>query len=137
MNQRIKDKIEDIERYLSELYSMVPLSFKEYEQDLKSKAACERYIEKIVEAFVDLGFLAIKEKKLDMPEDDLQIFDILQNCGLLTNELSNNLQNAKRMRNVIVHEYGHIDDGIVFNALHEKLKKDVEEFIQCIKENLK
>jgi len=36
------------------------------------------------------------------------------------------------MRNIIAHEYGEIDDEIVFNAITEELIKDVGEFIKGI-----
>ena len=60
---RIKDKIKEIEEYLEELKSILPIDFKEYSKDYKTKAACERYFEKIIEAVVDLSFLIIKEKR--------------------------------------------------------------------------
>ncbi len=43
------------------------------------------------------------------------------------------LQDAKSMRNFIVHEYGGIDDFKVFHAITEELEKDVKKFIDEIK----
>jgi len=37
------------------------------------------------------------------------------------------------MRNIIVHEYGKVDDELVFEAISEKLEQDVKEFIKAIK----
>lgn len=137
MNPRIKDKINDLEKYLEELYSIVPSSFNIYESDLKAKAACERYAEKVIEAAVDLGFLVIKDKKLNMPENDIQIFEILLSAGIISEDLSENLQKAKGMRNVIAHEYGTVNDEIVFDSIHENLEKDIREFILAVKHYLK
>ena len=52
---RIKDKIKEIEGYLSELSEIIPKSFEEY-KEIKNKAACERYFEKIIESVIDLSF---------------------------------------------------------------------------------
>ena len=41
------------------------------------------------------------------------------------------------MRNIIAHEYGKIDDEIVFGAVTEQLGKDVREFIKDIKKIIK
>ena len=37
------------------------------------------------------------------------------------------------MRNILAHEYGEVDDEIVFNAVTEELEKDAIEFIKNIK----
>ena len=137
MEGRINDKIREIEDYIEELYSIVPSSFEEYEKDFKTRASCERYIEKLVEAAVDLGFLVIKLKKFDVPENDMQIFEILLHNKIISENLAKDLKKAKGMRNVISHEYGHVDDAIIFDSLAERLEKDIKDFIKSIKEILR
>lgn len=131
MNNKIKDKIEEIEKYLSELESIVPSNFEEY--NLEKKAACERYFEKIIEAVIDLAFLTIKEKGLKIPEEDRETFDILAEEGITSKELAVKLKDAKGMRNILAHKYGTVDDEIVFHSITEELSKDVKEFINFIK----
>ena len=62
--KRIKDKIKEIEEFLSQLKDIVPSNLEEYKADIEKKAACERYVEKVIEAVTDLAFLIIKQKKL-------------------------------------------------------------------------
>ena len=132
---RIKDKIDEIEIYLKEFETIIPERFDEYQSSIIKKAACERYAEKITEALVDLAFLIIKEKNLKKPENDKQTFDILYENKIITVELCNNLKSAKGMRNILAHEYGKIDDEIVFDAIANELRKDAAEFIDIIKNN--
>ena len=61
MDARIKDKIAEIENYLEELDGIVPNSLEEYTRDFKSKAASERYAERIIGAIIDLAFLITKK----------------------------------------------------------------------------
>ena len=75
----------------------------------------------------------IKDRHLKIPEDDKQAFDILANEKLISPELSQKLKNAKGMRNLIAHEYGKIDDEIVFEAITSELENDVREFVSAIK----
>lgn len=133
MNERIKDKIAEIEKYLSELAEIIPRNLEDYKQDFKTRAACERYAEIIIEAVIDLSILEIKDKKLEYPETDLQAFEILSKSKIISPKLSENLQDAKRMRNIIAHEYGRIDDDIVFHSIADELEKDVKELIKNIK----
>jgi len=58
MNSKINDKIDEVEKYLKELDAITPYNFDEY-LEIKTRAACERYFEKIVEAIADLAFLVI------------------------------------------------------------------------------
>ena len=109
---RINDKIREIEDYLSELEEIMPKNFHEYKTDLKTKAAFERYFEKIIEAVIDLAFLIIKDKGYKIPEEDKEAFDILANEKIIPQELATKFKEAKGMRNIISHEYGKIDDEL-------------------------
>ena len=130
---RGEDKINEIETYLGELESLLPLDFEEYKRDFKTKAACERYFEKIIESVIDLAFIFIKERNFKIPEEDKQAFDILKEEKIISEKLAEKLKDAKGMRNVIAHEYGKIDDELVFEAITEQLEKDVREFINSLK----
>jgi len=132
MNAKIKDKIEEIEGYLDELSSIIPSSLRDYKQNFEKKAACERYFEKIIEAATDLAFLIIKKEKLKMPEEDKETFDILAKGEIISNELAIKLKDAKGMRNILSHQYGNVDDEIVFESITEELDKDVREFIKLL-----
>ena len=139
MKERIKDKIDQIENFLDELYSNIPLDIdvEEYKKDIKLKAICERYFEKIVEAIIDLAFLTIRLKKLKIPEDDESSFTILYENKIIQKNLAENLRKAKGMRNVIAHQYGVIDDEKVFHSVYEMLENDTKEFIKGVELSLK
>ena len=62
MNNRIKEKIDEIEQFLEELENSLPKDFDEYKTDYKLRAIGERYFEKIIEGVIDLAFFIIKEK---------------------------------------------------------------------------
>ena len=107
---RITDKIEEIQEYLAELEEFMPDTFEGYRHDSKTKAACERYFEKIIEAAVDLAYLVIKNNGFKIPDDDKGAFDILAKEGIITEILAARLKDAKGMRNIISHEYGTVED---------------------------
>ena len=131
MNKRVQDKISQIERFLEELKEIIPDELNAY-KTIEKKAACERYAEKIIEAVTDLAFLAIKYKKLQIPEDDVDAFKILLDNKIIGKDEFEKLSQAKGMRNIIAHEYGKIDDKIVFEALKNELEGDVIKFIKKI-----
>lgn len=134
MNERIRSKIEELEKYLDELGEITPENFEDYLEDYKTRAACERYAEKIIGAVIDLAFMIIREKGLNQPDSELHMFDILKENDVISEKLSRKLQDAKGMRNIIAHEYGKVDDEIVFTSIKEELIEDVEEYLRCISE---
>ena len=134
---RITDKIAEIEEYLSELEEFMPNDFEEYLNDIKTKAACERYFEKITESIVDIAFLIIKDLGLKIPEDDKVAFDMLAKEKLIPYDTVEKLKNAKGMRNIIAHQYGDVDDEIVFNSITTEIVEDARVFLKNIKKAYK
>lgn len=135
--KRIKDKIKEIGEFLEQLKKMIPSSFDEYKSDIKTKSACERYVEKVIEAVVDLAFLVIKYKKLKLPQDDVDAFNILLENKIIDDNTADNLKEAKGMRNILAHEYGKVDDEIIFDAITQELEDDINKFIKNIREIVK
>ncbi|MDO8467903.1 MAG: DUF86 domain-containing protein [Nanoarchaeota archaeon] len=129
---RIEDKKEEIQNYLEELGTILPRDFEEYQRDYVKKAACERYFERIIGAVTDLAFIFIKENKLKIPEEEKEIFDILVNEEIIKKDLGARLKDARGMRNIIAHQYGKVDDEIVFESITSQLIKDIEEFMEKI-----
>ena len=129
---KINEKVNEIQKYLDELIEIVPNTPKEYESNKIVKAACERYFEKVVEAVTDLAFIVITLKKFRVPDDDIDSFRILEENGVINNDLYNRLKNAKGMRNFISHQYGQINDKLVYEAITEELDKDIRNFISII-----
>ena len=130
-----EDKIKEIEQFLEELEGVLPQDLKIYKNDFKIRDICERHFEKTVEAVVDLAFITIREKNLKSPEEDKQSFEILASSNIISGKLSKKLQEAKGIRNIIAHEYGKINDELVFEAVTEKLIPDIREFLNNIKSN--
>lgn len=136
MNKRINDKIEEIELYISELIDILPSTLDEYAKNKLVKAACERYFEKIIESITDLSFIIIAINKLELPQDDIDAFRILFDNKIIKEKLYNKLKDAKGMRNILAHQYGSVNDKVVFTSVKYELEDDVEAFLNAVKKTL-
>jgi uncharacterized protein YutE (UPF0331/DUF86 family) len=134
MEERINEKLKEIEVYLEEIESWLPEDIEEYKVDSKIRRACERNFEVISEYVVDIALYIIKIKKLRTPNDDESTFEILAENKIISEELCKKMIEARGMRNFIAHKYGEIDDARVFYALKEQFNKDISNFIKFIKE---
>lgn len=138
MKERINDKINEIKEFLDFIVERIPDTLEEYKRNLDKKAICERYAEKIIEALVDLAFLIAKHLKIEIPAEtsDKEIFSLLSEKEIISKELAGGLQDAKGMRNIIAHEYGKINDEIIFESLSSELIEDAKNFISQIEKAL-
>jgi uncharacterized protein YutE (UPF0331/DUF86 family) len=142
MNERINAKINEIQEYLRNVAEISPDNLEEYQTNWKTKAICERLCEKITEAVVDISFLIFKEelnkdKNIKIPKNDSEVFEILRDRNIISSELCKNLIELKAMRNWLAHEYGEIDDEIIFHAVSEELHKDINNFLSVVENYLK
>ena len=62
-----------------------------------------------------------------------RIEDKIEEIEKYVSELES-VKEAKGMRNIIAHDYGKVDDEIVFNVINEELIKDVANFINFIRQ---
>lgn len=116
MTRNIFDKTEEIRIYLKEFKQIIPKDFSSFMQ-IEKKAACERYIEKITEACCDIGYLILKDNKIDLSEFDGRVFDKLYEINKLPLEIAEKMIRIKGMRNLIIHQYGNIDYKVIFSNL--------------------
>ena len=133
---RLDDKITEIELILEELIGFVPSKFAYYQNNSMVKSACERHFEKISEALVDLSFLLVRAERWENPEEEEGVFVILFKHNIIAEVMLRKLKDIKSMRNILAHQYGEVDDEMVFNSITEELEQDVNEFIKNIKQFL-
>jgi len=80
--------------------------------------------------------MVIKQKKFSIPEDDIDAFRILKEKKIIDENLYKKMKSAKGMRNILAHEYGKVDDEIVYQSVKEELSCDVKSFIKEVKKCL-
>ncbi len=132
--ERINIKIALLQGYLKELEGIRPATFVKYRG--KDKRACERLLQLLIEASVDLAALLVKEMQLGVPVGEEDIFSRLEKAGVISSKTSENLRQMKKFRNVLIHKYEDIDDEEVFENIKNNLK-DFSAFIGEIKKFMK
>ncbi|NSJ92795.1 DUF86 domain-containing protein, partial [Coprococcus sp. MSK.21.13] len=103
-NDVIYNKIAIIERCINrinEVYNNNPDNLKDYtKQDsiiLNIQRACE--------AAIDLAMHIVSEKKLGIPQNSRDAFEVLNSNNIIDNRLMKNLKSMVGFRNIAVHNY--------------------------------
>jgi uncharacterized protein YutE (UPF0331/DUF86 family) len=92
-----------------------------YRTSWKDKDSAERNLQKIIEAFIDIGKLMIADLRLREPGNNREVFLILNENSLFPSEFMDLIDRMIGMRNIIVHSYDRIDDSIVYGVLKTNL----------------
>lgn len=123
----IYNKIQIIERCvnrINEVYESNEENLKDYtKQDsiiLNIQRACE--------ASIDLAMHIVSDKKLGIPQNSRDAFEILEAKGLITKQTAKNLKPMVGFRNIAVHDYQAINLEVIKKII-EKHLGDFREFI--------
>jgi len=128
---RLLEKINELEKYLRELDEYLPEEEEDYLRDGLRKRACERAFQLASENLLDICNLIISEKGFGIPTDSKDCVRKLAENGVIPVSLSSRLEELVGFRNLLVHQYGHVDDSRAFSYLHLE-SKDFYEFIEII-----
>jgi uncharacterized protein YutE (UPF0331/DUF86 family) len=74
--------------------------------------------------------------RLGLPGEENDLFEKLARRGVVSPAMTETLGRMKGMRNILVHEYGRVDDALVFETVRDHLadfgtfKREVLEFLR-------
>ena len=129
----IHGKIDIIERDITFLNTYKEKEEGEFLSSYIDIQAIKYSLFEIIEASIDIASHIISAKGLQRAESYAEMFEILGKNEIIETQLSKELSNMARFRNVLVHGYAKIDNSKVLVFIKEKLI-DVENFIKAILE---
>ncbi len=130
-NDRIFEKIDEMENYLRELEEYLPEQEEDYLNNGLRKRASERVFQLASENLIDICNLIISEKGFGIPANSKDSIMKLAENKILPAQLSTRLEELIGFRNLLVHQYGRVDDSRSYLFLNMELK-DFYEFIEII-----
>jgi uncharacterized protein YutE (UPF0331/DUF86 family) len=133
--ERVLGKVAEVDGYLRELRSIAPAAFAAY-RAVEKKRACERLLQIAIEAVLEICHLLVTGLRLGLPSEENDLFEKLARAGVLSDDETRVLKRMRGFRNILVHEYGEVDDEIVFLAVTKDVA-DIERFKQRILEVLR
>ena len=118
--ERILVKVGVLDGYLRELHAIAPASFGEY-TSIEKRRACERLPQVSIECVIDISSLLVTGLRLGLPADEDDLFEKLTQAGIISQPMRETLRRMKGFRNILVHEYGGVDDRLVYEVLRNRL----------------
>ncbi len=109
-----------LDGYLKEIREILPSSFEDYKK-IEKRRACERLLQVSIECVIDICGLVVIGLRLGLPAEEDDLFEKLEQAGIISSPRNEALKKMKAFRNILVHEYGHINDMIVYEVLQNNL----------------
>lgn len=111
----------------SELESYKIKSLDELRKNRQVEKALEKVLQEMIEVCFDIGKHIIADEGFRLPEDNKDIFRVLNEEGILSDKITSTMSMMSGFRNIIVHMYEKIDLEIVFSVYKRRLG-DFERF---------
>lgn len=120
--ERILTKLDEMDGYLGELQQVAPESYARYMDSVEKRRACERLLQISIECVIDVCGLLVSGLRLGLPAEEDDLIEKLEQAGLISSEMAKMLRTMKGFRNILVHEYGRIDNALVFAMATRRLQ---------------
>jgi uncharacterized protein YutE (UPF0331/DUF86 family) len=118
--ERILAKIDELDGYIRDLQTIAPQDLTAYKQ-IEKKRACERLLQIAVECVIDICNLLVSGLRLGLPAEEDDLFEKLAQAGFLSAHMKDTARRMKGFRNILVHEYGVVNDAIVYQSVTTEL----------------
>lgn len=112
----IKQKIDQLLRYLEEITPLLRLPYQRVYRDLYKLRTIERNTQLIVDAAVDINTHLLLEVEGEIPSKNVESFLMLDELKLFPGRFLRELAPSAGLRNRIVHEYERTDPYILFRS---------------------
>jgi uncharacterized protein YutE (UPF0331/DUF86 family) len=132
---KIENKISAVQKYLTIVSRYQKYSRQEIEKNIDVRGMVERYLYLMAQATIDLAQALVAYKGLRKPTTMSDAFYILNEAGIIDNDLTSKMVNMVGFRHIMAHDYEKINYDIVYDVLHQGLK-DIEYFLKTIKKFL-
>lgn len=133
---KISAKLERLDEYLKILKDIQKVNKKSFVNDYHFFGLAERYMQLSIEIVLDVGKIILAEKNFERPDNNQEIFIILQDEKIISKSLTEKIHGIVGFRNILVHEYEKIDRNIVYDRLYNNLD-DFKKFQKEIAKYLK
>jgi len=123
-----QDKIESLlrhlQRYTGILRDIARLDQEQFLREPVTVGGARYYLQVAIETCINIANHLIATERFRAPRDYKDTFVVLNEAGILSDELTRRMRELAGLRNLLVHLYWDVDDRI----LHEGIRSELSDF---------
>lgn len=120
-----RDKIDGLlhhlRRYTGYLMEIVRQDRQSFLDDPQATGSLRYYLQVSIETCISIGNHIIAAEQLRSPKDYKDVFRVLMEAGVLPDDLSTTMRELAGLRNILVHLYLEVDDGLLYDEVATQL----------------
>ena len=132
---KVEGMLRNLRQYLSYLREIAQIPAADLLKDPIKIGSARYYLQISIETCLNLGNHIIASKNFRAPTDYRDVFTVLNENGVLSDDFTLRLRQMAGLRNRLVHLYWEVDDAPLFNFLQNDLS-DFDQFIYFIENYL-
>ena len=121
MNDIVQNKLAGMQRCVKRAREEYALAGDSFATNFSHQDAAILNITRACELALDLANYTIKTRKMGLPRESKESFELLFRGGAISNELCQSLKNMIGFRNLAIHEYRDLDIDIVVSVIEKDL----------------
>lgn len=114
-------KVASIQRSVRRARDELAAAGSQLSSDLTRQDASILNVLRACETAIDLAQILVRERRLGVPQSNRDVFQLLADAGLVSEDLSKRLQKMVGFRNVAVHRYRDLDLEILVHVVRQDL----------------
>jgi uncharacterized protein YutE (UPF0331/DUF86 family) len=114
-------KVAELETYRAQLKEYSGITVEAYRADWKSQRIVERTLQMMVETCADIAGHIASDRTMRPPTSYADTFTVLSENHVIDADLSAIMGKMAKFRNIVVHQYEHVDAEIVVLILKRHL----------------
>lgn len=116
------DSIERCIKRINEEYENNPKNLENY----RRMDAIVLNLQRACEITTDIAMYVISTRKLGTPQTKKEAFELLEQNNLISSEICKNMKGMIGFRNIAIHDYKQIDEGILRDVIENHLNDLIE-----------
>lgn len=126
--ERVEQQIHLIRRYTQNLQDIARNPLAEFLDDPHAVGSARYYLQVSIESCINIANHIIASEGLRAPRDYKDSFQVLNEAGILPDDLTPTMRAMAGLRNLLVHLYWEVDDEMIYADIRGRLD-DFEAFI--------
>lgn len=128
MDEVISNKAASIEKCLKRIEEE---SVKDWKNDFTVQDSLILNLERACQASIDVASHIVRKEKLGLPKFSREVYDLLLEKGIISQQMSIKLKNMVGFRNIAVHDYSNLNLAVVEQIIEKELSV-FKEFVSIL-----
>lgn len=130
-DNKLAGKVSNLETCIARIQEVYRGERRAFIQDLLRQESVLLNLQRASENVIDIANIAVAELDLGVPASARESFELLENAGIISPEMTSKMATMVGFRNLVVHQYFRIDPGKVCDIIEANLQ-DLQHFANAV-----